>query len=99
MQVNPIKPADAYPWLLQKHYAKRLCPVEYAFGLFDGDALIGVVTYGTPASAPLRAGVCGPDHAGKVLELNRLVCDPRQEQRKHVDWAQPCNVASTRNSG
>jgi hypothetical protein len=58
--------------LLDLHYAKRMPSVSYAFGLFlDGD-LEGVVTFGTPPSAPLRSGVCGPDFSKSVLELNRL---------------------------
>ena len=74
--VRPIKSQDAAPWLLDKHYARRLCPVSYAFGAFSGGQLIGVATYGTPASAPLRSGICGAEYADAVLELNRLCCDP-----------------------
>jgi hypothetical protein len=40
--------------------------------LFDDDELIGVCTYGTPPSAPLRRGIAGDEHIGIVLELNRL---------------------------
>jgi hypothetical protein len=54
------------------HYAKRIPSISYAFGLFvDGD-LEGVITYGTPASPTLRAGLCGAEYAHLVLELNRL---------------------------
>ena len=35
----------------------------------------GVVTFGTPSSSPLREGICGPEFASIVLELNRLCCD------------------------
>jgi hypothetical protein len=73
--VIPIKAEDAYPWLMQKHYAKRLCPISYAFGAFNDGVLIGVVTYGTPASSPLRDGVCGKQYSESVIELNRLCCD------------------------
>ena len=72
MVVKPIKNQDAWPWCLDVHYAKRIPSITYAFGLFDPD-LVGVVTYGTPSSSPLRAGICGDDYADKVLELNRLV--------------------------
>jgi hypothetical protein len=75
MECKPIKPEECSPWLLQKHYARRLCPISYAFGLFVDGVLRGVCTYGVPASSPLRSGVCGPDYAGIVLELNRLCCD------------------------
>lgn len=72
MIVKPIKNQDAWSWCIDVHYAKRVPSITYAFGMFDPD-LIGVVTYGTPSSSPLRAGVCGADYADKVLELNRLV--------------------------
>ena len=62
-------------WLLNRHYARRLCPISYAFGAYRGAELIGVVTYGTPASSPLRGGVCGPEWSDKVIELNRLCCE------------------------
>ena len=71
MNVKPIKSADAWTWCLDVHYAGRIPSISYAFGLFYPD-LIGIVTYGTPSSSTLRAGVCGPDLADKVLELNRL---------------------------
>lgn len=75
IEVKPIETLIAKPWILQRHYAKRMCPISYAFGAFRDDALIGIVTYGTPASAPLRSGVCGPEYAKLVLELNRLCCE------------------------
>lgn len=75
LSVAPIPAKEAEPWLLARHYAKRLCPISYAFGAYRGTELVGVVTYGTPASAPLRSGVCGEEWADKVLELNRLCCE------------------------
>lgn len=73
MRVLPIKPEETYPWLLEKHYARRIPQIMYAFGLYDDDnRLIGVVTYGIPASPNLCSGVCGKEYAGNVLELNRL---------------------------
>jgi hypothetical protein len=76
--VEPITTEDAKPWLLNKHYAKRLCPISYAFGAFENGELLGIVTYGCPSSAPLRDGVCGQEWSSKVLELNRLVCFSRK---------------------
>lgn len=73
MRVLPIKPEETYPWLLEKHYARRIPQIMYAFGLYNDDnRLIGVVTYGIPPSPPLCSGVCGKEYADKVLELNRL---------------------------
>ena len=78
IKVNSIPVKEAEPWLLARHYAKRMCPISYAFGAWHGANLIGVVTFGTPASAPLRGGVCGETWADKVLELNRLCCDTKK---------------------
>ena len=72
MKVLPIKNEEAYPWLLEKHYAKRIPQIMYAFGLYKDNELIGVVTYGIPASPPLCIGICGKEYAENVLELNRL---------------------------
>lgn len=73
--VNQIPVKEARPWLLQRHYARRMCPISYAFGLYRGHDLIGVVTYGTPLSSTLRNGICGKNMAEHVLELNRLCCE------------------------
>ena len=72
MKVFPINSFETEPWLLQKHYAKRMCPISYAFGLYVDQNLVGVVTYGVPASPFLCFGVCGVDNKDIVLELNRL---------------------------
>ena len=72
MKVLPINNFEVEPWLLEKHYAKRMCPISFSFGLYDDEQLVGVVTYGVPASPFLCMGVCGIDNKDKVLELNRL---------------------------
>jgi len=72
MKVLPINNFETEPWLLEKHYAKRMCPISFAFGLYDDEQLVGVVTYGVPASPFLCMGVCGINNKDKVLELNRL---------------------------
>lgn len=73
MQVISVKAEETYPALLTTHYAGRIPSISYAFGLFDGNIPCGYVTYGTPSSAPLRAGVAGKENAHLVIELNRLV--------------------------
>lgn len=73
--VLSIQNYEAEPWLLKKHYARRTCPISYAFGAYRDGELIGVVTYGTPVSSSLRVGVCGEKWIDKVLELNRLCCE------------------------
>jgi hypothetical protein len=72
LEVKPIPSKETYPFLLEIHYAKRIPSISYAFGLFSGEELIGVVTYGTPPSPTLRAGLAGTENKDYVLELNRL---------------------------
>lgn len=74
MKVLPIKPEETEPWLIEKHYAKRMCPISYAFGAYDEGKLVGIVTFGVSASSTLRQGVCGKDWTNHVFELNRLCC-------------------------
>jgi hypothetical protein len=69
-QVKPIKAFETYDWLLNKHYAKRIPSISYAFGLYDGDVLQGVCTFGTPLSCTLRSVM---NNEYEVIELNRLV--------------------------
>ena len=73
--VLSIQNYEATPWIMEKHYAKRMPSVSYAFGAYRSGELIGVVTYGVPASPSLCMGVCGTEWRGKVLELNRLCCE------------------------
>ncbi len=74
MKVNRIKTYECKDWLLNKHYAKRMCSITYAFGLFDNkNILVGVVTFGMPPSSTLAESICGSGLKEYVLELNRLV--------------------------
>jgi len=71
-----IKSIDSYlckDWLLNKHYAKRLCSISYSFGLYVDNILNGVITFGMPPSSTLSQSICGDIFKNNVLELNRLV--------------------------
>lgn len=72
MQVIAVSRSDCEPFIIGIHYAKRWPSISYAYGLFIDNELIGVVTYGTPPSAPLKRGIAGDDYKNDVLELNRL---------------------------
>jgi len=72
--VHQISFKEVEPWVLKRHYARRIPPISYAFGAFDGSSLIGIVTYGVPLSSTLRTGICGKEWEPQVLELNRLCC-------------------------
>jgi hypothetical protein len=76
--VKRIESKDTYPFLLEIHYAKRIPSISYSYGLFRNNSLVGVCTYGTPPSAPLRRGICGDQHKSYVLELNRLCLSDNQ---------------------
>jgi hypothetical protein len=70
--VSRIEVKDTRDYLINIHYAKRMPSISYAFGLFEDDYFIGVITYGTPSSSPLRNGIAGKENAYRILELNRL---------------------------
>lgn len=63
----------AKPIIINKHYAGRMPSVSYAYGMFKDGNIIGVVTFGKPASNSLCIGVCGKEYSSKVFELNRLI--------------------------
>ena len=71
--VKQISYAETKPFILGIHYAGRMPSISYAFGLFEESKLVGVVSFGSPASAPLCRGICGDSEKSKVIELNRLV--------------------------
>ena len=60
-------------WILNIHYAKRMPSISFAYGLYRHDEMVGMVSYGTPASPFLCKGICGEEHKKNVIELNRLV--------------------------
>ena len=72
ISVQKISYDEAHPWILHKHYAKRIPNIQYAYGLFEDRVLVGVVTFGVSASNTLCGGLCGDEFKHQVLELNRL---------------------------
>ena len=60
-------------WILNIHYARRMPSISYAYGLYLYDEMVGMVSYGSPASPALCKGICGEEHRADVIELNRLV--------------------------
>jgi len=73
MQVRLIPRELTKDFILNIHYAHRMPSISWSFGLYDNEELIGVCTYGKPASSNLQNGVCGKNNAKYVQELNRLV--------------------------
>lgn len=77
-KIKSIDKSQTTEWLKYKHYAKRIPPIEYAFGLFNETNLIqGIVTYSTPVSSNLRAIF---NDEFKLMELNRLVINEGLEK-------------------
>jgi len=64
--VKSIDYQDCKEWFLKKHYARRIPPIEFCFGLYDQDILIGVCSFSTPASRFEFTEFA-------LYELNRLV--------------------------
>lgn len=74
--IKKISSSYTKDFILKIHYARRLPCIQYAFGLFYENILIGVITYGQPASAMLCKGIAGEENRKNILELNRLVLLP-----------------------
>jgi hypothetical protein len=79
-KIESIPKSQTYDWLLNKHYAKRIPSISYAFGLYKDKVLRGVCTFGSPPSNALCIGVCGKDYSSSVIELNRLCVDEMSEK-------------------
>ena len=73
LKVKQISYAETKDLILNLHYAKRMPSISYAFGLFDGEKMVGLISYGSPASHTLCKGICGIEFKQDVIELNRLV--------------------------
>lgn len=70
-EVHKIDIEQCRPWFLLRHYARRMAPVTYGFGLYCGTRMVGVCTFHT-GIPPLRKGLCGEQYESEVYELNRL---------------------------
>lgn len=75
MKVEPCVGNEWRSWVLLKHYARRIPPVQYAFRLLVDGRTRGCVTFGPPASPQVARSV------GDVplLELNRLVVESQEK--------------------
>jgi hypothetical protein len=83
-EIRQVTRQEYLPYLLNIHYAARVPSISYSYGLFVCGILEGVVTYGTPASSPLRSGICGAEMSGSILELNRLCL--RSNEKNDASW-------------
>ena len=72
-EVKEVSFKECKDWFLNIHYAKRVPSVSYRFGLYADGKLLGICSYGKPASNNLCKGCFGADNSHLVYELNRLV--------------------------
>lgn len=71
LRVQQVPSQVANTVVTKYHYLHRKAPISFAYGLYKGPKLMGVVTFGTPPSRHLQMSACPSDPA-LVLELNRL---------------------------
>lgn len=74
LRVEQVAPRHVQPLIVGNHYLHRKAPTSFAFGLYRSVALVGAVTFGTPASRHLQLSAC-PSDPSVVVELNRLWTD------------------------
>jgi hypothetical protein len=78
-----VKSIDTYltkEWLLKKHYLKRIPSITFAFGLFEKEFLIGIMTFGNAVPNQMKVSICGEDYMKYVYELNRLCVNDGHEK-------------------
>lgn len=86
-EIRPISRDIAEPFVEAIHYSRKLpSNVVFRFGLYEKGELIGVVTYGIPASPSLCVGIAGKENKDKVLELNRLAILPTHNGENRASW-------------
>jgi hypothetical protein len=74
LSVGPLDKRAAQHLAVERHYLHRRANVSHAYGLFRLGEVMGVVTFGVPASRHLQMSAC-PSDPGLVMELNRLWVD------------------------
>ena len=83
-EVRSITRKESVYLFTEVHYAKRMPPTSFVFGLFEGENLIGAISFGVPASRHLQIGAC-PSDPQSVMELNRL-CVLDSAPRNTESW-------------
>ena len=78
--VREITFKQARDVILQFVWLGNMGTTQFAFGLFFGSHLAGVVCYGSTAGTHVRASVCGEEHKHEVITLVRGTC---------AHWAHP----------
>tara|TARA_R110002020_G_C15945855_1_gene745120 strand:+ start:47 stop:664 length:618 start_codon:yes stop_codon:yes gene_type:complete len=82
--IKKISYEQTKPFILNIHYAKRMPSISYAYGLFESNNLIRIVSYGSPVSPSLCKGVAGEENKKIVIELNRLVLKENKKNQASI---------------
>lgn len=86
-EVKRIKREDTKTFLYFIHYARRMPQITYAFGLFENKELIGVCTFGYPASPEVKKSMLkNYSDEDLVLELNRLAIKPEYNGKNYGSY-------------
>lgn len=78
--VREISYDEAKNVITANEWLGHLGTTEWAYGLFFGEYLAGVVCFGSTAGTNVAASICGAEHRHKVTTLCRGAC---------VHWAHP----------
>ena len=73
-EVREISLAEAKNVVVTQEWLGNLGSSEFAFGLYFGEYLAGVVCFGSTAGTKVKESVCGTEHADKVTTLTRGCC-------------------------
>lgn len=76
LAVTDLSAQSAAKIVVLNHYLHRRPPISYSHALRENGEIVGVVTYGVPASRHLQKSAC-PSDPDNVIELNRLWVDDR----------------------
>lgn len=90
LQFRPIKSSTMNSIVVENHYAHRAVPSSWSFGCYFMQNLLGVISFGKPASNNLCVGICGPSNASRVFELNRLWMHdscPKNSESRFISWS------------
>lgn len=84
-----VKSIDAFlvrEWCLKKHYAKKIPSViQYTFGCFENDLMIGVAVFGLAGNSNLNELDGYP-----IIELTRLILNDNKEKNTTSYFVSQC---------
>ena len=83
--VETIPSELAYPFILKSHYAHRIPPITYAYGLYLDKTLKGICTFGRPVAHRLIDKTFQGHYVHQFIELNRL-CVVEGLEKNTLSW-------------